>query len=145
MTKIEAWGAVASGAAFLVFLALLMVTPGYWFDLRSLAVEDAKYGRPIPIEYHREFYRDFDGAWRVMIWKLDRGEWTSYCEASGSWGYRKATPDPEKDLAWLVDGKPRCSLLPVGVYTAEVKIAANPGSILERSQSIMSNPFEVTQ
>jgi len=145
MTKVEAWGAAASALGFLAFLVLLMVTPGYWFDLRSLAVADAKVGKPIPIEYHREFYRDFDGSWRVLIWKLDRGEWTSYCEASGSWGYRKAIPAPEKDLSWLVDGEARCSFLPAGTYTAEVKLAANPGSVLERSESITSNPFEVTQ
>lgn len=143
MTRIEAIGATAAGAALAGFVALLLVTSSHWFVLRGLTVADAKQGFPAKITYDREFYRDFDGAWRVLIWQIERGEWQSYCEASGAWGYRKARPDPNKDLAWLVDGEHRCSDIPAGTYAVELQVSANPGSLIERSQTITSNPFEV--
>lgn len=144
MTRIEAIGAAVAGFCLLGFLALLMVTSSLWFDLRNLTVSDARVGQPVAISYDREFYRDFDGSWRVLIWQQHRGSWQAYCEASGQWGYRMSKPDQKKDLAWLVDGEPRCSNLPPGVYSIEVKVTANPDSIIARSDVITSNAFEVT-
>jgi hypothetical protein len=48
-------------------------------------------------------------------------------------------------LAWLVDGDTRCSFLPVGTYSVDVKLTANPGAMIERSETITSNPFMVTR
>lgn len=143
MTRIEAIGAVIAGVSLVFFFALLLITPGFWFDLRSIQVPDAKQGRPVRISYEREFYRDFFGGWDVAIWAMDRGEWTAYCHADGAWPYRKALPDPARDLAWLVDGDERCTDLPPGVYQVEVTVTANPDTIIARSQTIVSNPFEV--
>ncbi len=143
MTRIEAIGAGLSGVAMVFFFAMLLITPGFWFDLRSLTIQDAAKGQAVRLEYDREFYRDFNGGWNVAIWVMDRGEWTAYCHADGAWPYRKATPDPSRDLAWLVDGDARCSALPPGTYQVEVTVTANPDTIIARSQTIISNPFEV--
>lgn len=143
MTRIEAAGITAAGIALIGFLSMLFVNASLWFDLRSLQISDSRVGQAVQITYDREFYRDFDGAWRVLVWQVDRGERRSYCEASGSWGYRKAAPEQHKDLAWLVDGEPRCANLPAGAYAVEVKLTANPGSFVARSEAITSNVFEV--
>jgi len=46
-------------------------------------------------------------------------------------------------LDGLVDGDARCSALPPGTYQVEVTVTANPDTIIARSQTILSNPFEV--
>lgn len=143
MTRIEAIGATCAALAMAVFFALLVVTPALWLDLRSLQIMDAKAGQPVLIEYDRAFSRDFTGEWAVAIWTMDRGEWASYCYADGAWPYRIGTPTKKRDLAWLVDGDERCTNLPPGIYQAEVTVTANPGTVLARSESVMSNAFEV--
>lgn len=143
MTRIEAIGATFAAASAVFFLAMLLVTPGLWLELRSLTIADAKIGQPVRIDYDRVFHRDFTGEWGVAIWTLDRGEWTAYCHADGDWPYRAGKPGESRDLAWLVDGDARCSNLPVGTYQVEVTVTANPDTIISRSAVVMSNPFEV--
>jgi hypothetical protein len=144
LTKVEASGITAAVVTMIGFMALMLLTPAHWFELKRIEVLNARQGQPVPIIYDREFYRDFDGEWFVAVWRMDRAEWASYCAASDKWSYRAASPDHRKDLEWLVGGNDRCSNLPPGTYRLDVTVTANPDSIIARSQTITSNAFEVT-
>lgn len=144
MTRIERW--IIAGLTVMTgcFMASLIVTSSWWFSLNRLAIHDARYGQPIQIEYDREFRRDFTGEWVVAIWKSDRGEWAAYCAAGGEWPYKRAHPKQTKTLDWLIGESAWCLPMGPGQYRAELTVTANPGTIISRSQTIISNVFEVT-
>ncbi len=143
MTKIERW--IIAGLTVMTgcFMASLIVTSSWWFRLNSLTIHDSRIGEVAGITYDREFYRSFTGHWDISVWQMDRGEWAAYCGASGDWPYKPARPASDKTFDWLTDNDPRCSRFPVGQYRAELTITANPGTIISRSQTIVSNVFEV--
>ena len=143
MTRIE-WGIIGGLTALtLGFLSSMVITSSWWFRLNSLTIHDSRVGEIARLTYDREFYRPFNGHWDISVWQMDRGEWASYCGASGDWPYNPARPNQEKTFDWLTDDDPRCSRLPPGEYRAELTLTANPGTILARSQTITSNVFEV--
>jgi len=145
MTRIEWWIIGGLTALTLGFLSSLIVTSSWWFSLNSLTIHDSRIGEVAGITYDREFYRSFTGHWDISVWQMDRGEWAAYCGASGDWPYKPARPVSDKTFDWLTDDDPRCSRFPVGQYRAELTITANPGTIISRSQTIVSNVFEVRQ
>jgi len=124
-------------------LTALMVTPGYWMRLGPMQVSDARVGQAVPIHYDREFRRDFIGHWIVAVWRQDRGAWLAWCSTAGDWPYKVGTPNPAVDLDWLVSGNARCSRLVPGQYRVEVAITANPGSLIARTETVVSNAFEI--
>ena len=145
MNAIERAMVAIAGLAMVLALAVMFVTSGRYMDLQRLTIADATYGGDIAIHYPREFRRDFFGEWHVFVWDIVKGEARSYCEANGAWPYTEGDKDPSKTLEWLVDGKDRCFQLPPGLYYVEVRITANPGSILARTGSVRSNVFEVRE
>lgn len=143
MTRVEGVGTAVVASMLLVFLGLLCVTPAYWLDLRSLHVNDSRAGQDAPIDYDREFFRDFQGAWSVSVWRFERGQWMAWCNVPGEWPYKAGKPEAKKTWGWLVERDPDCANLPPGIYQAEVRITANPGSLIARTDAILSNAFEV--
>lgn len=144
LSRLEGWIIGGVIVALFAFLFALVATAGWWMRLDSLHVADARVGQPVPIEYHRTFLRDFQGEWQVAIWQMERGNWEAFCAVSDRFPYRARTPDPLQTLEWLVDGDTRCSRLPPGTYQAEVTVTANPGTLLARSETLLSNPFTVS-
>lgn len=143
LTRIEQWIIATAAGVTLTFIAAMFVTTSWWFSLTGLHVSNAIAGRAPTIEYHRSFRRDFWGEWSVAVWRMERGVWTAYCAAGGQWPYKRSTPDPHRDLEWMVGGSARCSLLPPGTYHLEVTLTANPDTIISRSETINSNAFEI--
>jgi len=143
LTRAEQWIIGGTVAATLAFFAALMVTPAFWMRLGPMEVRDTRLGQPVPIQYDREFRRDFLGSWVVAIWRQNRGEWMAWCAAEGSWPYKASIPATDVDLEWLVSGDVRCSHLPPGQYRIEVAVTANPGTLISRTETVMSNAFEV--
>lgn len=145
MTRIEWWIIGGLTALTLGFLSSLVITSSWWFRLNSLTIHDSRVGEIARVTYDREFFRPFNGHWDVSVWQMDRGEWAAYCDAHGDWAYKPAKPRTDKTFDWLTDDDTRCSRLPVGQYRAELTLTANPGTIIARSQTIVSNVFEVRQ
>jgi hypothetical protein len=125
------------------FIALTLLTSGFWLRLDKLSVADACAGATVPLYYDRTFVRDFHGEWLVSVWRLDHGEWGAWGSARGAWDYLAASPAKSRDLAWLVSDDPRTSRLPPGTYRVNVSITANPDTIFSRTATVQSNPFEV--
>ena len=142
--RFEKWAiAVASAGALFAFLSVFPM-PSWWMRIDRLDVHDSAEGQPIIVGYDRTISRDFDGKWRVSIWRSLRGEWSSYCTAEGVQFYRSDSVLPEPvTLEWLAYTRPRCYTLPKGVYQVAVHIEINPDGFWHRTVDSDRDTFEV--
>ncbi len=145
MTRLERIGIAVFAALLAVSVVVLVAFPaGWWMQIHSLSIRDARLGEPIILDYNRSIRRNFQGEWRVEVWRADRGMWHAYCNSQGAHGYRaNATIPAVTTLEWFVDGKDRCFRLPEGSYKVVVRIDINPDGLLDRSVEYETPAFEV--
>jgi len=129
---------------FTVIFAPAHIWPAsYWLDVRSIAVQSAPFGQPLPMQIERVISHNFRGMWSATIRQWDGDGWVTYCNAQGRSNYRPDAKFP-KDLAlqWWTDGQ--CYPLPVGRYKVSTSWQIEtPTWMPDKTVTVESNVFEV--
>ena len=143
--KLEKWAIGIAATVAAVSLFAVFPLPSWWFEINRFRVMDAQAGQPIIVDYDRTIWRNFEGQWRVEVWRDQRANWVSHCVANGGpQEYRTDTvlPDPVT-MDWLAYTEPRCFNLPQGTYKVSVQITVNPGGFWSRTVQAVSPPLVI--
>jgi hypothetical protein len=105
---------IAAGFLVLVTIARAAFPTDWWFDARSMAVQDVASGAPVVLSVDRIIRRPFVGQWSVNVRRAtDSGGWEIICAATGGGSYRPDAALPEPlTLDWWTNGQ--CTDLPPG-------------------------------
>lgn len=131
------------------WLFTLLLIPGhlwptsYWLEIRSLAIQSAYFGQPLPMQIERTISHNFRGTWNATIRQWDGNGWVTWCNAQGRSNYRPEAKFP-KDLSlkWWTDGQ--CYPLPAGRYKVSTSwLIETPTWMPDKVVTMESNVFEV--
>lgn len=139
------WLVAATIFFFPVFFALAWPM-SYWFEVRTVHINDARVGEQITMLVDREVKESFVGTYGVTIHKWSSTGPVAYCRMNGGpWEYRQGAAYPiPLTLAWWTEHAKACNPLPVGQYQVTTRWV-KPGDVLppEKSTSNTSNIFTV--
>lgn len=128
-------------------LAIYAFPMSYWFEVRAVHVNDARFGEPNTMLVDRQVKEPFEGTYGVTIHRWTSTGPIAYCRMNGGpWEYRKGAAYPiPLTLAWWTENAPSCNPLPVGQYQATTRWVKPSGGLPlpEKSISITSNIFTV--
>ena len=144
MTLDEKFGIPVLFAIMAIVLASFLTSANQYMTVLRFDLLDAPFGEPIKLDYDREIKRDFDGLWRVDLYRA--GVWIETARAAGVHTYRTTAtlpPADDLDLDWLSYGDPDFANLPCGRYSVAVKWFINPESHLMRRSVEASDDFVV--
>lgn len=124
---VKAWMTGAAMAVIFVFVAAPVIVPLFWpmsfyYELRSVMVEDATEGKSPKVKVDRNIYRDFRGRYEIQILKLEGAEFTAFWACGEHRSPRRtyrvgATLPADMNLDWWMDIPPnRECPLPPGEY-----------------------------
>lgn len=116
----------------------------YWYELRSLEVEDVRAGQPIQLRMDRSIHNPFIGTVTVIVRKQRPEGWEAVCNGTGAGDFPldAILPKPTT-LRWLSSGA--CDTLnEPGDYRVTTIITVLPGLHLRRTLIYESNIFRVT-
>ena len=122
-------------------LPALMWPASWWFDVKSIHVQNTWSGERIGMIVDRKINRPFRGEWQVTIRSWDGSGWVTWCNASGASHYATEAKFPKMlTLDWWTNGQ--CHPLPSGRYMMQTswRIAA---PVQDKMVSVDSNVFEV--
>lgn len=141
----EKFGIPAFLAIMAMVLAALMTSSTQYLDVTTFNLLDSGRGEQVVLDYERTIKRDFEGTWRVDLYRDD--VWIATARASGLHTYRTTAvlpPKHERDLAWLTFGDPAFENLPCGRYSVAVQWFINPDSMIWRRTVEVRDDFVVT-
>jgi hypothetical protein len=137
---------VAATIFFTPVLLALAWPMSYWFEVRTVHINDARVGEQITMLVDREVKKSFVGTYGITIHKWSNAGPVAYCRMSGGpWEYRRGAAYPiPLTLAWWTENAPSCNPLPAGQYQVTTRWV-NDGNVLlpEKSISVTSNIFTV--
>ena len=114
LTHDWAWGLATLLGILIIAVPLLVIylwPMSWWFDVRTVHVNDAKAGEQITMLVDREVKRPFLGMYYVTIHKWGTNGPSAHCRMQGGpWEYQKgaAYPVPLTPL-WSTEGSKDCS------------------------------------
>lgn len=145
MTLDEKFGIPVLLAIMAIVLASFLTSANQYMTVARFDLLDTPFGEVVPLDYEREIKRDFEGLWRVDLYR--DGVWIETARANGVHTYRTTATLPQGDelnLDWLAYGDPGFADLPCGRYSVAVKWFINPDSLLMRRAVEARDDFVVT-
>lgn len=130
-----------------MFLSYVMLPAERWLDVEALSVRNARVGSMPIVEFDRTIHRDFDGEWRTMVRRAERGGWVVACASDwrpNSYRTDARLPYPVT-LGWFIWDDECASTLPAGLYRLEAEWIINVGSWFERDVHRDGILFEVSE
>lgn len=143
--KTDYWLLYVAAACWMLFNVITTLWPAaYWFEVRSVEVQDSVAGASIAMSVDREIKRPFDAVWTAQV-RTFKSDGTGYvaCTASAYSEYKAGAELPKMlTMDWWTDG--RCATLPPGRYMLSTAWRINPNGVFpSKIVRIDSNVFEV--
>lgn len=123
------------------------VTARYWYQPKSVYIEDTVEGGDPVVLVNRTIFRDFDGRYTVSIWPVPPDGHVQ-CAGSDTLRYRGGLYGPHTAplTQWADD--PWCARLPPGSYYAEAcwtVLRPFAGLVPAKTVCITSNIFKIQE
>lgn len=141
----DLWPIYFAALGWIAFTLVTQLWPAsYWFEVRSVRVQNSVAAASIVMKVDREIKRPFDAVWttQVRTFRPD-GEGYVACTASAYSEYKAGADLPQLlTMDWWTDG--RCPTLPPGKYMLSTAWRINPSGIWpSKIVRADSNVFEV--
>lgn len=127
-------------------LAIYLWPMSYWFDVRTVHVNDSRVGEPITMLVDRDVKESFLGMYYVTIHKWKTNGPSAYCRMQGGpWEYKKGAVYPVPlTLLWWTEGSNDCARPPPGQYQITTRwVNVGNGLLPEKSVTAVSNIYTV--
>lgn len=118
-----------------------------WFEVATIAVEDAATGESPLVEVERTIRRPFTGHWTVTLRRENGEGYAAFCTRNGRNDYRPgASPPVGKDLDWWmgIPANAPCPALSPGRYIVTIAWTLEIPGLEPKVVRAESNVFEVT-